>query len=91
MLNCQVLIKKLLQIKQDTCWKWVEKAKNIWFKLFHSTMKAPWKHHLHFHEDGAQHYLVFQPRLKYFTLNSNGLQNGSRKDYLTKVLKLLLK
>ena len=54
-------------------------------------MKAASKHHLHFDEDGAQHYLVFQPLLKYFTLNSNGLQNGSRKDYLTKVLQLFLK
>ena len=25
----------------------------------------------HFDEDGAQNYLVFQPILKYFTLNSN--------------------
>ena len=25
----------------------------------------------HFDEDGAQNYLVFQPILRYFTLNSN--------------------
>ena len=54
-------------------------------------MKAPSKHHLHFEEDDAQHYLVFQTILKHFALNSNGLQNGSQKDYLTKVLKLFLK
>ena len=54
-------------------------------------MKTPSKHHLHFDEDDVQHYLVFQPLLKHFTLNSNGLQNGSQKDYLTKVLKLFLK
>ena len=52
---------------------------------------TPSKHHLHFEKDGAQHYLVFQPLLKYFTLNSNGLKNESQKDYLTKVLKLFLK
>ena len=54
-------------------------------------MKASSKHNFHFDEDGAQHYLVFQPLLKYFTLNSNGLQNGSQKDFLTKVLKSFLK
>ena len=33
----------------------------------------------HFDEDGAQHYLVFQPILKYFTLNSNWITKWKSK------------
>ena len=44
----------------------------------------------HFDEDGAQNYLVFQPILRYFTLNSTWITNGSQKDCLIKVLKLFL-
>ena len=44
----------------------------------------------HCDEDGSQQYLVFQPILRYFTLNSSWITDGSRKDYVTKVLKLFL-
>ena len=33
----------------------------------------------HFDEDGAQNYLVFQPILKYFTLNSNWITKWESK------------
>ena len=33
----------------------------------------------HFDEDGAQNYLVFQPILKYFTLNSNWITKWKSK------------
>ena len=34
----------------------------------------------HFVEDGAQHYLVFQPVVRYFTLNSNWITKWKSKD-----------
>ena len=34
---------------------------------------------IHFDEDGAQNYLVFQPILKYFTLNSNRIRKWESK------------
>ena len=46
----------------------------------------------HFEEDGSQNYLVFQPTDRYFKVIANTLHisDGNLKDYLTKLLRLLL-
>ena len=46
----------------------------------------------HFEEDGSQNYLVFQPIDRYFKMIANTLHisDGNLKDYLTKLLPLLL-
>ena len=46
----------------------------------------------HFEEDGSQNYLVFQPIERYFKVIANTLHisDGNLKDYLTKLLSLLL-
>ena len=46
----------------------------------------------HFEEDGTQNYLVFQPLNKYFKIiaNKNIFHRGYLKDYLMKILSLLL-
>ena len=46
----------------------------------------------HFEEDGTQNCLVFQPINKYFKVmtNTNIFHHRNLKDYLTKVLSLLL-
>ena len=41
-----------------------------------------------FEEDGAQNYLVFQPRKRYFKILAN-TYHGNLKDYLTKLLNLM--
>ena len=47
---------------------------------------------IHFEEDGTQNHLVFLNILKRFLLHSmlNMFQNGNLKDYLMKVLRLLI-
>ena len=59
MLNCQVLTKKLLQIKQNTY---------LLLKTFDSINYRGKKH---FEKDGTQNYLVFQPLKIYFKVNAN--------------------
>ena len=54
MLNCQALIKKLLQTKQNICFVENELKK---FKKFDSTY---FRCKSHFEDDGTQNYLVFQ-------------------------------
>ena len=46
----------------------------------------------HFEEDGTQNYSVFQPMCRYFKLITNTLliHRGNQKDYLMKILILLL-
>ena len=44
----------------------------------------------HFEEDGTQNYLVFQPINRYFKVIANIFYHGNLKDYLTKLLSLLL-
>ena len=46
----------------------------------------------HIEEDGTQNYLVFQPMNKYFKIMQiqNIFHHGNLKDYLMKVLNLLL-
>ena len=46
----------------------------------------------HFDEDGTQNYLVFQPMNRYFKLitNTSSILSGNLKDYLMKILTLLI-
>ena len=44
----------------------------------------------HFEEDGAQNYLVFQPIRRYFEINEKLSYHGNLKDYLMKLLHLML-
>ena len=44
----------------------------------------------HFEEDGAQNYLVFQPIRRYFKINEKLSYHGNLKDYLMKLLHLML-
>ena len=44
-----------------------------------------------FDEDGAQHYLVFQPILMYFTLNSNWITKWKSKGLSTESLEIVSK
>ena len=68
MVNCQVLTEKLLQINQNTCWNWIEKAKTFDSSYFIGKS--------HFEEDGTQKYLVFQPMYIYFK-RIGGVGNGN--------------
>ena len=82
MIRWEVSIKTLTKLnKTFTCWK----QKNEKLKSFDLGYFI-WKNH--FDEDGSQNYLVFQPILRYFTLNINWItewkSNGS-------CLKLFLK
>ena len=43
----------------------------------------------HFDEDGAQNYLVFQPILKYFTLNSNWITKWKSKGLSNESLEVI--
>ena len=43
----------------------------------------------HFDEDGAQSYLVFQPILKYFTLNSNWITKSKSKGLSNESLEVI--
>ena len=61
MLNCQVWIEKLPQIKQSTCL-----LKMSWKSQKHLIQVKS-----HFEEDGTKNYLVFQPMHKYFRLIAN--------------------
>ena len=45
----------------------------------------------HFDEDGAQHYLVFQPILMYFTLNSNWITKWKSKGLSNESLEIVSK
>ena len=45
----------------------------------------------HFDEDGAQHYLVFQPILKYFTLNSIWITKWKSKGLSNESLEVVSK
>ena len=45
----------------------------------------------HFVEDGAQHYLVFQPVMRYFTLNSNWIIKWKSKDLPNESLEVVSK
>ena len=44
-----------------------------------------------FHEDGAQNYLVFQPILKYFILNSNWITKWKSKGLFNESLEIISK
>ena len=43
----------------------------------------------HFDEDGAQNYLIFQPILEYFTLNSNWITKSKSKGLSNESLKVV--
>ena len=73
MLNCKVLIEKLLQKKTKHLIVENQLKKVKTFDLGYFIGKR------HFDEDGAQHYLVFQPILRYFTLNSNWITRWMSK------------
>ena len=45
----------------------------------------------HFDEDGAQHYLVFQPVVRYFTLNSNWITKWKSKGLPHESLEVVFK
>ena len=63
MLNCQVVTKKLPQMKQSTySLKIIKKLKA--FDSIYFRGKS------HFEEDGAQNYLVFQPIKIYFKVTA---------------------
>ena len=49
------------------------------FEKFKSFDLGNFKEKSHFDENGAQHYLVFQPALSYFTLNSNWITKWRTK------------
>ena len=46
---------------------------------------------IHFDGDGAQNYLVFQPILKYFTLNSNRITKWKSKGLSNEILEVVLR
>ena len=60
MLNFQVLIEKLPLIKQSIC------ALKIDLKKLKTFAASDFRGKKYFEEDGAQHYLVFQPMYRYF-------------------------
>ena len=70
MLNCQVLTKKLIQIKKHLL---VENELNK-LKNFDSSYFIGISH---FEKDGTQNYLVFQPLNSYFKLITNTLSTLS--------------
>ena len=64
MLNYRVLTEKLLQIKQNTYLSKMNlRTKSFWLKLFY------WQKS-YFEEDGVQNYLIFQPIIRYFKVNT---------------------
>ena len=63
MLNCQILIEKLLQIKQSIYLLKISLKKLKLYDLGYFIGKS------HSDKDGAKNYLVFQPILSYFSLN----------------------
>ena len=83
MLNCQVLIEKLLQIKHLLAENELKKIKS--FDLGYFIGKS------HFDEDVAQHYFVFQPILKCFTLNSNWITEWKSKGLSNESIKVVFK
>ena len=65
LINCQVLIEKLLQIKQHIYFlkMYLKKLKTFGSRYF--TGKC------HFDEDGAQNYFIFQPMYQSFKKTGN--------------------
>ena len=82
MLNCQVLIEKLFQIKKNLLienqLKKLETFNSIYFRG-----KS------HFEDDGTQNYLVFQPIYKYFeiTLTTNSVLSWKSKGLSNETIK----
>ena len=70
LLNCQVLIEKLIQINRNICFAENELKK---LKTFNSSCFIGKSH---FEEDGAQNYSLFQPMYRYFKIFA-GVGNGS--------------
>ena len=68
MLNCQILIEKLVHLLVEN-----ELKKLKTFDLGYFIGKS------YFDEDGAQNYLVFRPIWKYFRLNSNWITKRKSK------------
>ena len=88
MLNCQVLIEKLPQIKQSNCLLGNELSKLKTFDSIYFRGKR------HFEDDSTQNYLVFQSVQTYFKRiagvgNDNYINIGNIKDCLMKKLILL--
>ena len=80
----QLLIEKLLQIKQSPYLEnKLKKLKAL--DLGYFTGKS------HFDEDGAQHYLVFQPVFMYFTLHSNWVTKWKSKRLSNESLEVVSK
>ena len=69
-LNCQVLIEKLLRRNQNIYLLKINLKKLKTFELSYCIGKS------HFEEDGRQNYLVFQPMYRYFKIIA-GVVNGS--------------
>ena len=64
MINWKTLLKNYFkQNKTCSCWKLVEKNRNIWSNHFCGKR--------HFENDGNQNYLVFQTAYRYFKIVSN--------------------
>ena len=82
MLNCLILIEKLLKINQFNLLVEIELNKLKTFDSCYFIGKS------HFNnEDGIENYLVLQPLNKYFKFITNTMfHHGNLKDYLLKVL-----
>ena len=83
MLNCQVLIEELHQIKQKIYLLKKKSKKLRSFDLGYLKGKS------HFDEDGSQHYLVFQVILRYFELNSSWITEWKLKGLSNENLKVI--
>ena len=83
MLNCQVLIKNLLQIKHLLVGNDLKKQKTFDLGYFRGKN--------YFEEDGTQNYLVFQPMYKYFKrIAVDYILLWNLKDFLMQILQFLL-
>ena len=67
MLSCQILTEKILQIKQNTFLLKLNEMKLNKLKTFDSSYFTGKSH---FEEDGTQNYLLFQPIIRYFKVNT---------------------
>ena len=67
MLSCQILTEKILQIKQNTYLLKLNEMKLNKSKTFDSSYFTGKSH---FEEDGTQNYLLFQPIIRYFKVNT---------------------
>ena len=76
------MIVKLLRIKQK------KKSIGNEFKKLETLNLSYFIGKNYFEEDGAENYLVFQPISRYFKIN--GKNHANLKDYLTKLLHLML-